>query len=63
MLFIVFGEVYYEFAGKLAAFIAELNLVIQNLFAFFLNESTFLVSGTTTSAVRKLDSFSFSIVL
>ena len=52
MLFIVFGEVHYEFAGKLAAFIAELNLVIQYLFAFFLNESTFFVSGAATFAVR-----------
>ena len=51
MLFIVFGEVYYEFAGKLAAFIAEFHLVIQNLFAFFLNKRALLVSGAATFAV------------
>ena len=51
-LFIAFGEVYYEFAGKLVALIAELNFVIQNLCAFFLNKRTFLVSRATTFAVR-----------
>jgi len=52
MFFIFFGDIYYEFAGKLAAFIAELHLVIQNLFTFFLKERAFLVSGAAPFAVR-----------
>ena len=62
MCFISFSKVFYEFTGKLVAFIAELNFVIQKLFAFFLNKRALLVSKAATIAVRQLDSFSFSIV-
>jgi len=62
MYFITFGKVFYEFAGKLVAFIAEFHLVIQKLFAFFLKKRALLVSGAATFAVRQFDSFSFSIV-
>jgi len=62
MFFIPFGKVYYKVAGKLVAFIAEFNFVIQKLFAFFLNKRALLVSRSATFAVRQFDSFSFSIV-
>ena len=61
MRFIPFSKVLEEFAGKLVAFIAELKFVIQNLCAFFLNKSTFLVSWAATFAIRQFYSFSFSI--
>jgi hypothetical protein len=49
--FIAFGELCDEFAGKLGAFIAELNLVMQDLVALFLYKRALFISRAATSAV------------
>ena len=62
MCFITFGNLCYEFAGKLVTFIAEFHLIIQKLFTFLLNKRALLISRTTTNTVGKFDSFRFSII-
>ena len=60
--FIASGKLFYEFTGKIVAFIAEFHLIVQKLIAFLLNERALLISRTATYAVRQFNSLISSIV-